>query len=434
MIQKKVNDNKKQILLDVIVCLYSSLMVLYQLIPQILTIVISVLFYGYLYLKLSNDYDFISSLSIMSVIAIPTSTISVLGSSYSSLPLTWYNILIIIAFGEICLVYGLRKKYIIPIILFSMYGFMICISTNIVSDALKQYLMIILFFFSFFIGDYMQENVKSSLNTTLKKYYFLGVFSMALQVILQKIFISYTGTIVGHYATMGAKRVAYAGLMGDYSFTTLYLATGFMMIFIWYINTNKISFVVFCIVEILLLYAILVVSSRTGLISLMFTLALYTICNIKKINGKYLVILFMGLAIFPALLSKLMESRGGQALLDTSGRDSNYIESIELWRNKVAFGYGLGLDNLYNSTGLNVPHNLVIQYLIQIGLVGTILFCIPLIVFIKDNLLNRNKMNWLFWLVLIGSMFIPDIVSSRFLYGIVLICMTDKCNFQGEEK
>lgn len=431
MEEEHIINFRNSLMVQIIVCLYSVFMIFYQLFPSILIALISAIFYLYIYLMHSRKYDIVTTLSIISIIAIPTSTISILGGSSAKLPLTWYSIAILISVIYILLTKGFSRKYLLSIFLFMFYGLLLCLLANNVFGAFKQYLMIILFLFGFFVGEYIKEKNIFEINDMFKRYYFLGVISMGFQIIIQKAYIKSTGIIIGHFIVMGGGRVAHAGIMGDYSFATLYLATGVMMMFIWYIGTNKISFFKFCVVESFLLYAMFVISSRTGLISLILTLILYTICNIKKISGKHLMILFACVLVFPLFLSKLMESRGGQALLESSGRESNYIKAIELWSNKIAFGYGLGLDNLYDSTGIDVPHNLIIQYLVQIGLVGCILFSIPLFIFIKDNLFNTNVMKWLFWLVLIGSMFIPDIVSSRFIYGIVLICMIYR--WQGEK-
>lgn len=410
------------LLRDLIVIAYSVLMLFYEIISPFIVIVANIFFIFFMIISLCKEYSLIKSITLISVILIPTSTINLLVKD-TNFYMTWFHLSIILLFICISLNGRINRDYFTYITCFGVVELILLFFLHDIYDGLKQYLMIILFLISFLIGDYLKKNNSLKLCNDITKYYKIGVYSFALQIYLQRLFILKTGIIIGHYSSMGGGRVAYAGLMGDYSFATLYLATGSLLLLLNFINSKRVNFIKLIIMESILIIAMMIISARTGIISLIVTFIFYLIFNIKKINIKAISIIVLSFIFVPYLLNLLMVSRG-QTLLDSSGRLENYILSIKYWLKRPLFGYGLGLNNLKYYTGLQVPHNFFIQYLLQIGVIGTTLLVLPIIKFIKNDIKNNDFKKWVFWLVVIGSMFIPDIVSSRFLYGIVLISMT----------
>ena len=91
--------------------IYSIVMLFYSLLPSMLIMEISFLFFMYAFITLKKYYNNIDTFIIMSVIAIPTSTISVLGTSYSGLPLTWFNLLVLLTVVLIGVEGKIDKKY-----------------------------------------------------------------------------------------------------------------------------------------------------------------------------------------------------------------------------------------------------------------------------------------------------------------------------------
>lgn len=422
-----VKKKKRNFVFEIVVLIYGSIMLFYSLLPSIVAAGIALLFFAYLYIVLKKKYSNIECLALMSVIAIPTSTISVIGTSYSSLPLTWYIMTILLAVFLIGIQGKLDRKYFLFAILFVVLEFVRALFTPSFFDAFKQYLIILLFLLGFLIGEYLKSYSNKRIHDDICYYYLIGTFCVALQVFMQRSYILIFGSVIGHYAVMGQNRVAYAGLMGDYSFTTLYLASGCLIVLVKYLTAKELGFAKFIIYEILLLSAMILVSSRTGLIALTITVAIYFMFNIRKLNPRVIFVLMICVVATPFLFNSLMASRGSQALFDSSGRLENYVEALSYWGDHVFWGYGLGLENLYAMIGIGVPHNFIIQYLVQIGIVGLIVIIIPIVHFFVNNIWKANYNKWLFWLMAIGAMFIPDIVSSRYIYGVVLICMTSFC-------
>lgn len=66
--------------------LYSAGMIFYSVLPRVGVIVISLLVYLYILKMLKKDNNNIDSLILLSIIAIPTSTISIIGTNYGIYP------------------------------------------------------------------------------------------------------------------------------------------------------------------------------------------------------------------------------------------------------------------------------------------------------------------------------------------------------------
>lgn len=423
-----INSKKRNHILEISFIVYGSIMIFYQLVPTIIIAFISLMFFIFAYMKLRHSYNLLETISILSIIGIPVSTISIIGGNHSSFPLTWHNFCILLLLFLIFSRGKIKKEYFIAIVPFAIFEVVQCFFTPSFFNAFKQYLMILLFLCSFLIGNTIKNSVNKKLNTALIQYYVIGTFCVAFQVFIQRMYIMVTGRIVGHYIVMGQGRVAYGGIMGDYSFATLYIASGCLLILLRYLNTKQVNLTTFLIYEIILLGAMITISSRTGLVALVITVLLYLLFNFRRLSSRTMLVLFLGAISLPFIVNQIMASRGGQALLETSGRTENYVQALEYWSRKPFFGYGLGLDNLVSATQLGVPHNFFVQYLLQIGVIGVILLLIPIVLFIRKEIIGGNNLKWMFWIIVIGSMFIPDIVSSRFLYGVVLLCMTSKKN------
>ncbi|WP_221685555.1 O-antigen ligase family protein [Enterococcus faecium] len=390
--------------------------------PSVAIAVVSFFMFLYYMWCLKKYFCLADSLLLTSILFIPTSTISILGTSYSSLPLTWHNLIIIILMLYIIIEGTLNRSYLIILFLFICFGISTSMFLPFLIDALKQLMTISLFICSFLIGKRFKMYSKN-LTMIGWNFYFIGVVSMAFQVYLQRVYILSTGVIIGNYAEMGLNRIAYAGLMGDFSFAGLYLATGCLYAFLKYVDLKNWKLLFFIIIEVFLLGAILCVSARTGLVSLFVTMTLYYLFNINRISVPHLLVLIGGIITTPYILVMLMAGRSGQSLLDSSGRLENYMSSLNAFSDKYLIGYGLGLNNLYTLLGVAVPHNFFIQYLLQTGIIGTLIILSGFFKFTYEELKKSGCYKWFFLMIVVGAMFIPDIVSSRFLYAIVVLCM-----------
>ncbi len=399
--------------------LFSSSMIIYSLLPRFFVIGISVLFLFVIGLILKKQYEIKESLFVLSICFLPTSFVSVLGTSTSQFPFSWFHILTILLF-LLCASERLNQKYFLLLMLFLSFASLRAFMAPQFSDAIKQVLTIVLFLVSFIIGSSFVGDNHGKFKEFSADILLSSCFSLGLQIIIQRGMVMTRGVDIGHHIAMGQGRVAYGGLMGDYSFATLYLAIGCVLTLVYFLDYQRISAISFILMELFLLFSILCVTSRTGLVAFAATVLLYLIRHINRLNKRITFLILSGFLIVPIVLSRLASVRGNQSLIDSSGRLDNYIKALSYFKGSPLWGVGFGLSNLYAATGLGVPHNFFVQYLLQIGIVGTAIIVAFFVVYLDKYYQKGDPLKWLFWLVAIGAMFIPDIASSRY-FGIIII-------------
>lgn len=427
---KRINEssiNKWKI--SIICIVYDVLMIYYELLNNSLVGIVSALFAMYLFYLFSMKTNLFQALFYLMIIFIPTSFVSIIGTSYGEFPLTWFTLLTIFLFLTVAFKGRLNKIYLLLIIFFAAFCSITLFRVENLSDAFKQILTIFLFLFSFSIGEYLKKFRNERFIKEMNFLYIMSVIGFSLQVLMQRFYILNTGKEIGHYTIYGIGRITYGGLMNDFSFTTLYIATGAMLLLVLYFEEKRIKFYQLLALEILLIYSILIVNSRTGLYVFLILASFYIIKKFITGNIKALVIVLVVVVSLPYIFNYVMLSRGGQALLDGSGRIDNYLYALDVFSKHIFFGAGFGLNNLYVTTGSGAPHNFFIQYLAQAGLVGTLLLVSNLVILFRKNINKYNNNRWIIYIVLFGSMFIPDIVSSRFLsVTIIMVIISSQSN------
>ncbi len=414
----------KELRLPILVSfLFTTFMVFYTKIPTIAVLGACAIFAIYIFASIHRLYNVTESIFLSTIILVPTSTISIFGTSYSSFPLSWFHLFVILLFIIIAFTTRIKGFYFFTTLLFVCYAGIMALFTVYVYDAMKQVLTISLFLVSFIIGSSLAKSTSDTLLDTATDLYIVSTLAFATQVFLQRTFIRSSGTVIGHYAAMGQGRLAYSGLMGDYSFATLYLASGCVLVLIKYMEWRNINFILFIIEETFLLSAIIAVTSRTGIVALAVIFAVYFLKNLKRIGWKTTVLLFAGIIAIPIVINELIASRSGQSFLDSSGRLENYLIALKYFDEKPLFGIGLGIENLTTNLHIGIPHNFFVQYLLQIGVVGVLILLLFYVEFFRKDLEKDNPLRWAFWLIVIGSMLIPDVFSSRYYYVIIVMCM-----------
>lgn len=351
------------------------------------------------------------------ILSILGSFLSILGTPTSIFPLSWF-----IVFSLLLFFYSLKrvkKKYFFAILLFLLICMFSIFKSVTIIGLIKQAMMIILFMLSFIIGNNMSnDKEKHVLFKTSEKLYLISVISYTLQIFAQYISNNYLHIAIGNISYMGTGRISYAALFSDYSFSSLYIVSGMMILLIWvYKRQIKLLYFFTCIVY--LGIGTLIVNARTGLYAFVAVSIVFLLINFKINIGFTIVIAIAAIIVFPKILTIILAGRGGQSLFDSSNRLELIIESIPVIFNNLLFGVGLGLDTVVKYTG-TVPHNLIVQYLVQLGFIGII----PLVFFFLELFKKINiKKNstWVLFVILLGAMFIPDIVSSRFLNIFVIL-------------
>lgn len=426
-----VSDIKRRVIL--ISTLYSSSMILYSVLPRYLIMVIAFLHLIIVISLLKKLFKIKETLFITSICLLPTSFVSLIATSTSRFPFSWFHIITILLFLIICASGKMNQVYFMLLTTFLTFGCISSLFVPLFSDAIKQVLTIFLFLVSFIIGESFVGNTNQNFKLFSADMLLYSCISFGLQIIIQRGVVMTHGIDVGHHIAMGQGRIAYAGLMGDYSFATLYLAVGCMLTLVYYLDYKKISVIQFILYELFLVFSILCVTSRTGLVAFTIILVIYLLRHANRINNKIIFIIISSCVMIPYIITRLVSVRGNQSLVDSSGRLEQYIEALSYFEQNPFLGVGFGLSNLKMATGFGVPHNFFVQYLLQIGILGTLIIIVFFVVYLKKYYWKSDPLKWLFWLVVIGAMFIPDIASSRFFGVVIIITMIgDKNTYENE--
>lgn len=407
----------------IISMLYSSAMVFYSTMPSLFVVGLGFLHLVFLLQRLRRFFDVKETIFLSTILLVPTSTISIIGHNSALFPLSWFHVLVLFLFFWLYLSERMNKTFFLLLLCSVFYLFILAFLERSILEAMKQVLMMLLFLMSFPIGVSLSRKPSANLLSVSADFFVLSTIAFGTQVILQRAFIKSSGIVIGHFVITGQGRFAYAGLMGDYSFATVYLAAGCMVVLIQFMEWERIRLFRFIAEEVFLLTSMLVVTARTGWAALALTLLVYFLRNIRRINWKTVLLVMFGIVAVPVVFNELIISRVGQNLLDASGRFENYQKAWKIIQEHPLFGVGLGSANLYNDYGISLPHNFFIQYQLQIGFAGICIILAFFIVFLRKHYVKKNAIKWVFWLVVFSSMFIPDIFSSRFYYVIIIVCM-----------
>lgn len=399
---------------------YNSFMLFFKYMPGIIAILSSLMIYlyNYRFFKKRNNPDL--ALSKVAILCIPTSFISIVGTSYGEVPISWFSITILLLTIKVAIKRSINNKYLILYLLFCLFYIASTIVYGLSLSSVSQFLTISIFLFSFQIGEYLKKTGNKS---NLDRVYVLSTICFAAQLIAQRSIIALFKQSVGYTAVMGANRTAYAGLMNDYSFASLYLATGCFVVFLEYIREKRINTANFLLLISFLLFATIITSARTGLIALAITMAAYIILNINKNKKRILLLLMLAIMAIPLVVNSVLSVRSANTIFDDSGRMDLIKDALVIFKDNKMIGIGFGVQNIANNYSMTVPHNLVIQYLLQFGIIGATIFFINLLLFYKNN--KNNYQIWVFIMCIIGAMFIPDIVSSRFIGMVVVIIIAN---------
>lgn len=393
------------------------------------------------YLLLSNIYlhlDIFESLIILFPLCINTSYISVLGLDYSSAPVTWF---FLVCLFLIMLAVFKRKFWSVGLfsfILLTIYFLIMLIirANSDVKSAVNQYINIALYILIVSIVPALHIVWNKQIEELVIKTYVYSVLSYSLMIIIQAVLYNTYSIKIGNIMSV-FMRTSYGATMSDYSFSTLYVASGIIILLVLVLYKIKI-FIMPQIIVILPLFfsALLIINARTGLFALAFSVAMFmAVMIIREKKYSFLIMGCFLIPIFVYAFKVMARSRMSQSLLDGSNRLEGYLNGLEIFKSHFIVGLGFGTQNFKNITGQAIPHNIIIQFLAQFGLIG---FCLLSIVFIKiiRRIISKknNCFKWAFLTIIIGAMFIPDIISSHFLsvvtVGALCTSMKEECRLK----
>ena len=249
----------------------------------------------------------------------------------------------------------------------------------------------------------------------------------------------------------------YAGFTYQLGVTAIILIYLEGIVLYGYENNEKVSAILALVITILVF---LTGKRSLALLAILLPILVTVLCN--KFSGKRIlnilcVILVLGVILYFFIVnsdlfikSKLL-GRFASTIVDlengrdvTSDRSELYKEALSMFRNNKILGIGLGNFKKSSFFATDV-HNTYIQVLCEEGIVGEILFCVPLVVnlifSVKENrikqskLLNLSLFLQLFFIIygLTGNVMMNEICYVIYFFAISIVDGITRKNNVGEE-
>ncbi|WP_189021582.1 O-antigen ligase family protein [Paenibacillus albidus] len=387
---------------------------------DIFVLLLGLLCWGILIVRNYKE-GFLFLITRMLVLSLPLSFVNVYGGSYEDLPLSWFNIFVgLLILVALINIFASRRFIIDHIVLSSSFMIIISliplITSSMLTDALKQYLNIILSFLIIIVGVNIKNKINNTQQLRLALDYITAVKIAAVGIFIQYISKNLFGVILGNFELSSGNRNSYSFLFTDFSFFSLFLSSGALMVF--FVERTKIKSDKYWIFNMcFLLLASIISSARTGIVSFIVIFCLYSFFkffHMVRNGSKHIFgIVFFNILVIISSYFLIVRVRSNEVLYD-SGR--NLLNEIA-WRiflDNPMYGIGFGINN-YSKFGGILPHNLFFQFISQ----GGILYLVPLFLFLCSILVTCfKKYNEMFMVllgVLFGALFIPDIFNSKFL-------------------
>lgn len=374
-----------------------------------------------------NSYNLVESLLNVMILSIPISFVSIKGSTESLIFVNWFiifNSLLLMSLSVKLIqnIKLLKLNATTTLLCLSVVGLTISHFINMyrgVSSSTSTLVMLIMFLLSIVFGIlYLQ--VTNISNKTLQRFtstFGFVVFFLSITVLLQ--FVLYRkGIAIGRINHYSNGRVAFGSINYDFSFLSLLLVSNIFMIIQGVLN-KRIKKLAAVVVVLIQFSASFLTSARTGpvaaLIVIMVALMYYLIVqNVFKMSVIKRVVFTVVILLIEFVGFYFIYSKRG---FGASERDLIYRESFDTILAHPFIGQGLGW---ISSFKIN-PHNFFLQTFVESGA----LFAVPLILGFITFFTKLFKANQFILLdictIFIGSMFIPDILKSRFLLVIFLL-------------
>lgn len=394
------------------------ILILGNLLNEYITLLMGLIAWGLVYYFDKSKYNLNFILFRYLILALPLSFINIFGESYGRLPVSWFNVFLLIL--SIYFLYLYIFKYELHLnslslmaIFLSIISIIPVILSSYFLEALNQYLNLVITFIMIVIGNNIKYDFNQNEKYELLSDYILTTRIAGIGVVIQYIFLNIFNIEVGNYIFFGNYRHAFGFLFSDFSFLSLYLVSGAIAIIFIKSKHNNSGYKLWIEVLFLLVTSI-ITSARTGIVSFLIVFILYSLYKLFryiKTNLKEAIkLMVINIIVLFSTYLLIIRVRGFASLSDSGRMKLNYRGLDQFFLNPI-LGIGFG-DSNYPGT---LPHNIIFQSLAQ----GGIIYTVPIIVFIIMLLWISYKKKPEFLPLLIslfvGAMFIPNIFDSRFM-------------------
>lgn len=425
MINNIFQQNKKYFM---VLLLTMSILILGNLLNKNIFLIIGMLCWIAIYMmdKENHSKEFI--IVRMLILSIPLSFTNIFGGHYGVSPLSWFNVFFMILLVLYIAKYFVKRKvYFDYLSLAAIFMIFISIAPLLKSfnfkDGLKQYINILVPFLMIILGSSIKYSINDSEKEILITDYIRATEIAAIGVLVQIFFVQVLGyKTIGNYLFLGGYRHSYGFLFSDFSFLSLYLSSGAIMVYFIKRKNNKLDTKIVSEMIFLVITSVLT-SARTGIVAFAAVFCSYIFFEFIKLvlkgSRKAVFFAIVNFAVIITSYLLIVKARGKNSLNDSGRLKLNKMAFDTFLKNPI-LGLGFGSSNYTNLVG-TLPHNIFYQALAQGGLIYTI----PLIIFLFLVLWTAYKndigMLPVISCILIGSLFIPNILNSRFLPVIFLM-------------
>ncbi len=365
---------------------------------------------------------------------------NIFGRTTDALQLPWFYVVgvLIIAYA----IFNYRKLYtasvstafISNLMLVVVFAFIPLVLSPSVSNALKEYIMIMFFVAIVAIAFFCSSTADNkALEYVLNSYLWCVFISCAL-IVFQAIMFFAFGVYFFYHSQgifFGNTTQTFGLLMGDLSSATIMLGSA-AFICISKIEKKK-NIILNSAIILVMIIGMTFTTRRTSTVSLIIVLALYALTHYKSTVKKIVAIFFFavvaGIMLYYFQYSRPMEDLS--VLFYDNARFANYLRVFEV---VASHPFGVGYDASYANTFMTdgiAPHNTFLRWTLMGGpLFSVSLMAIPIYTLFVAY---RKKLTVIFWIILyslFASNFIPDILTARFF---VIPCLCALL-FKGEDK
>lgn len=274
-----------------------------------------------------------------------------------------------------------------------------------------HYPIVIVTFVAYMIGHrkhgYNFKNIK-----TLQMIVISFVIILTLQVVLTFQTIEY------EYFNLSYKSKMFIPIAGS-NVIASYIAPALCMFIVSFKTTKR---YLKPAILLLLIVGLVLTKSRGGIVTLLLTYLIYRLLLQNRFKGSYAILIILGFFVFLKILLSIPEVElffmgftADDNMVDarglSSGRLTIFQHELERFINHPVFGNGMVFNN---ETSLHGSHNLVIELLVQSGVVGTLLYIIPIWKVLRSAYKNIKLPSMKGWLIYIIAMLINGMFEVNF--------------------
>jgi O-antigen ligase len=251
---------------------------------------------------------------------------------------------------------------------------------------------------------------KEQIYYLIKLFVLTGIISGLMVVIQYCFYISSIKIDLGHQ-TEFLRRTAFAGLFYDYSIMSVYMSAISGMLFIGiFLHKCVFNRIIDFLLVIFFICASTITSARTGIIAFLIVLFLFFLLEKKKSN----IILFLILSVPLFYLGfHILSLNRNIVLLDDNGRWNVYLLAFDFFEKNPIWGSGgLGYVAMTNNMG---PHNFILDFLVDFGLIVTIFLLILFGTIFYNGLKIHSILSYLLLSFLVGGLFHASLINTHYI-------------------